>query len=116
MKQLIEIGQAGGDGAQSRHLRNRQVDEDDAPPQHVDAQRHMGCEYQQAGDEGGEQQAPIKPLQFGAHFSGTSSRATVSSNSVVRSFACGVPPTLKGRTTTGSLVSADNHSAGRAEL
>ncbi len=64
MKHGIEVGQAGGDGAQRRHLGDRQVDENDAPPQHVDAQHDMRRQHQQAGGEGSDEQGPVECVHF----------------------------------------------------
>ncbi len=64
----VEAGQAGHDDAQGSDLGDGQVDEDDAPAQHLRTKRHVGGEYQQAGDEGRRQQAPVESQQFGRHW------------------------------------------------
>ena len=55
----------GGQDAQPRHLCDGQIDEDDAAAQHFLAQRYVGAEDQQAGHDGGPDDAQIN--EFPVH-------------------------------------------------
>jgi hypothetical protein len=50
----------GCDHADSCDLRDRDVDENDAPVQHLYSQRCMGCGHQQTREQGGQQQADFE--------------------------------------------------------
>src|SRR5581483_2460078 len=99
----------GSDDAERGDLRDGKVDEDDAPLEHLHAERDVRRGDEQARDERGPQDAELGGTD--AHFTVFSKRSIVSSNSPKRSFARSVPPTVKGSITLGILVLSDRNCA-----
>src|ERR1051325_766622 len=91
------------------HLRHCGVDEADAAPQHLDAERRV-----RRGDEQSREQRRPDDVESGGietHCSGVSSRATRSSKYPKRSFARSDPPTVKGSITLGMPVRCERNCA-----
>ncbi len=103
-----------GDHAEARDLRDGEVDEHDAAPQHLLPERHVRQDDEDAGHEGRPQDADV-PGEI-VHFAAASRRLSVSSNRPKRSFASGVPPTENGSITTGAFTRSDSQSAAFGSL
>jgi hypothetical protein len=71
----LEAEPVGEDHAQPRDLRHREIDEDDAAREHLDAERRVRRDDQQPGDERRPENAEVER----AHFAAASSRSSVSS-------------------------------------
>src|SRR5258705_466749 len=99
----------GEDDTHPGDLRHREVDENDAPLEHLHAERDVGGSDQQARDERGPQDAEARSVE--RHLTMASSRPMVSSNNPNRSFALSVPPTVKGIITAGMLALIERNSA-----
>ena len=95
--------------ADPRDLRHREIDENDAPFEHLHAERDVSRGDQQARDERGPQDAEARRVE--RHFAVASKRPMVSSNKPNRSFALSVPPTVKGIITVGMLALLERNSA-----
>ena len=109
--------QPGGfrrDHAERGNLCDREIDEHDATPQHLLAERHVRQRDEDAGDERRPQDA--EGAGEVVHLPAASSRLMVSSKSPNRSLASGVPPTENGSTTTGTPIFRDSESAAFASL
>ena len=84
------IQQPGNDDAQPGNLRDGEIGKNHTSLQNLHAKRYVRGKHQQARDECGQQD-----IEFdGVHFNPANSRAMVSSNSVNKSVACLVPPTV----------------------
>ncbi len=104
----------GGDDAESGNLRDGEVDEHDAAPEHLLPERHVRQEDQDAGHEGRPQDADVSAEV--AHFAAASSLLSVSSKRPNRSLASGVPPTENGSSTTGAFTRSASQSAAFGSL
>ena len=107
-----QIEAVGRDHAETRDLRDGQIDEHDAARQHLLSERHMRDRDQHARDQRRPQDAEVGEQRV--HFSAASSLLRVSSNNPNRSFASGVPPTENGSTTAGACTRSDSQFAGFA--
>ena len=107
-------GRVRRDHAERRDLRDREIDEHDAAPQHLLAERHVRQRDEDAGDERRPQDA--EGAGEVVHLPAASSRLMVSSKSPNRSLASGVPPTENGSTTTGTPIFCDSQSAAFGSL
>jgi hypothetical protein len=88
----LEARPAGEHDTDPCNLSNREIDEDDAAIQHLNAQWNMRCGHENPGRERGPQDAPVEHGR--THGAAASSRAIVSSNKPKRSRAFSVPPTV----------------------
>ena len=101
----------GNDDAESRNLRDREIDEHDAPLEHLDAERDVRQCNDNTGCQCGLEDAPPGgPL---AHRKTASSRFSVPSERPKRFFAGSLRPTVKGTTTAGIMARCDSHSEAR---
>src|SRR5262245_2118535 len=103
----LEAEAAGGDHAERRHLRDRQIDEDDAAPQDLLAEGDVRGENEHARDQRGRDDA--EPDRIEVHF-GSNKVLTITSNMPNRSSAPAALPTVCGSTTYGIDVLAPSHS------
>lgn len=109
-----ETERAGDDDTEPGELRDRKVNEDDAAPQHLTAQRHMARQHQQTGCERRQQNAGIDRSE--AHGAATSRRVRVTSNRPNRSSVPGVPPTVNGSSTAAMPALSASHCDGPADM
>ncbi len=104
----LEAERARADHAEPRHLRDREVDEDDAAAQNLAPERHVGREHERAGDEAGPDDREAGPVE--AHDLTSSSVLTMTSNMPNRSSVPATAPTVCGSTTYGIDVRLASHS------
>ena len=111
---LGDAERVGGDHAEPRDLRDREVDEDDAAIEHLHAERDVGREDEQPSDQGRAEDAPVEHAPVhGLVPAAATRRPTVSSKRPNRSFAASLPPTVNGTLTIAMPAFFAIHSEGR---